>query len=124
MMKKEYTINGRKYYQQPLVIGQMARLLAALKGISIGSMNAMGLVLGFGADLPRLLACVLVPDGSHARDVDTAALEAELWDVEIDQALEVVADFLEQARLGSRLERIAAMIPAQTQPLPGTMPSV
>jgi len=124
MMKKEYTINGRKYYQQPLVIGQMARLLAALKGISIGSMNAMGLVLGFGADLPRLLACVLVPDGSHARDVDTAALEAELWDVEIDQALEVVADFLEQARLGSRLERITAMISAQNQPLPGTMPSV
>jgi hypothetical protein len=123
-MKKEYTINGRKYYQVPLVIGQMARLLTELKGISIGSMNATGLVLGLGADLPRLLACVLVPDGSYPRDVDIMAMEAELWDMEIDQALVVVADFLEQERLGSRLDRITAIIQTQTKPLPGTMPSV
>jgi hypothetical protein len=109
-MRKEYTISGIKYYQQSLVIGQLSRLMAEMQGIRIAEITPMGLIMAVGDRLPRLMACVLIPDGATAREVNIDRLAEELFGADLDAALEVVADFLAMADLGSRLQQITAMM--------------
>jgi hypothetical protein len=128
-MKKTYTINEKKYTQQPLVIGQLSRLLTELKEVKLIDLSPMGLISAFGERLPRLLACVLVPDGAGPREVDVDSLENELWSVDIDTAMEVIADFLSMASLASLSEKLAKMMPGKqpvvetTGPKPSAPPS-
>lgn len=93
-MQKSYTINGKQYTQAPLVLGQLPPLLAALEGMPIGDISPMGLVATFGGSLPRLMACVLVPDGQHAGGVDHEALAAEFIAADLPTVLGVIEDFL------------------------------
>jgi len=109
-MRKEYTISGKQYYQQPLVIGQLSRLMTEMQGIRIAELTPMGLIMAVGDRLPRLMACVLIPDGATAREVNIDRLAEELFAADLDAALEVVADFLAMADLGSRLQQITAMM--------------
>lgn len=122
-MKKTYTINEKKYTQQPLVIGQLARLLTELKGVRLVDLSPLGLISSFGAHLPRLLACVLLPEGKSPQEVDLDDLEKELFDVNLDQAMEVIADFLSMADLGSLLAKVAKMAPAKPKDAIGPTPS-
>ncbi len=123
-MKKSYTINGKKYHQQPLVIGQLARLLGELKGVKLVDLSPMGLISAFGEKLPRLLACVLIPEDQKVQEIDLDGLAAELWEVDIDTALEVAADFLSMASLASLLEKIEKMMAEAKAQQSGQRPSV
>lgn len=122
-MKKTYTINAKLYHQQPLVIGQLARLLTELKGVRLVDLSPLGLISSFGEKLPRLLACVLLPDGKSPQEVELDALEKELFDVNLDQAMEVIADFLSMADLGSLLAKVAKMAPGRPKKETGSKPS-
>jgi hypothetical protein len=107
---KTYTINNTKYTQSPLVIGQVSRLLSELQGVTFASLAVMSLVAAFGEKLPRLLACVLIPEGQTPAQVKIDALSEQLFDAPIDTTLEVLADFLEMAALESISERIRQIV--------------
>ncbi|MCX5875310.1 MAG: hypothetical protein NT087_03230 [Deltaproteobacteria bacterium] len=105
-MKTTYPINAQQYHQH---------------------LSPLGLISSFGEKLPRLLACVLLPDGKSPQEVELDGLEKELFEVSLDQAMEVIADFLSMTDLGSLLEKVAKMIagalPPQTGPKQSASPS-
>lgn len=115
-MTKTYTIDNKTYTQQPLVIGQVARLLAELKGVAITDISPMGLIAALGEKLPRLMACVLVPEGMAAKDVAIDTLADDLaYSMETETALEVLADFLSMADLASLFARLTTMLAQANQ---------
>ncbi len=115
---KTYTINGKTYTQSPLVIGQVGRLLSELRGVEISSFDPIYMISAFGGRLPRILACVLVPDGQTPDAVDVDSLAAELFSMSPATGLEVLDDFLDSADLESFFSHmtqiIAKIAPAQT----------
>lgn len=115
-MTKTYDINGKKYTQQPLVIGQVARLLTELKGVAITDISPLGLIAALGEKLPGLFACVLVPAGVAPQDVEIDTLADELaYSVDTETALEVLADFLSMADLASLFARLTTMLAQANQ---------
>jgi hypothetical protein len=115
-MTKTYTIDNKTYTQQPLVIGQVARLLAELKGVAITDISPLGLIAALGEKLPRLMACVLVPHGVAPQEVDIDTLADELaYSVDTETALEVLADFLSMADLASLFARLTTMLAQANQ---------
>ena len=96
-MKKTYIINDQTYTQQPLVIGQVSRLLTAVQGVVIPSFHPLHLLSSLGDRLPSLIACVLVPEGEPPSDatIDRLATEFTPWTLPADTLMEVVTDFLE-----------------------------
>lgn len=95
MEPKIYTINGKRYIQKPLVLGQIAPLIAILEGRTIMDLSVQGIMAAFSDILPELFAIILIPDGETAGGKDVKAMEQEFRDeMDIDTALEVAADFL------------------------------
>ena len=108
---KRYEIGGKTYVQRPLVIGQLGRLLDELSGVQITSRTAAGLVAAFGPRLPRLLACVLVPEGTGPAEVDVDKLAEELaFAADPEVAIEVVEDFFALTPVYSYLDRLTGIM--------------
>lgn len=98
METAKYTINGKVYFQRPLVVGQIEQLGEFLEGLSwpTGNLGAAGIVKLLGNKLARAIAIVLREEGRLLRDKDIEALEAEFKEhLEHQTALKVVNDFLE-----------------------------
>ena len=95
MSQKTYTINGKEYYQKPLVIGQVMPLLDMLEGVEILELTVTGLLRALGNNLPVALAVVLYPTGVNLEDKDIESLSKEFREtLEVNVALEVIDDFL------------------------------
>jgi hypothetical protein len=95
MEKCKYIINGKTYFQKPLVIGQVELLVKILEGRTVNDLSASGLVLSFGGILPKVAAIILIPEGEKISERDIEAIETELRDeLTVEAALEVAADFL------------------------------
>lgn len=118
---KTYTVGPRNYTLSPLVIGQVSRLLSELKGVEIFAFDALSLATAFGSRLPKILACILVPEGDSPAKVDTTALAELLFEMPADVAMGVLDDFLSMVDLGSVstrltqiLDKIAGNLPTAT----------
>lgn len=112
---KSYTINGKQYQLQRLVLAQVKQFIEFMKVLPWAEIpadfNLMGLLGAIGDDLPRGLAIILVEKGTSPRDKDLEALTEDFRDsVDVDLATEIMLDFFEQNRVGSILERWAPVV--------------
>lgn len=94
--KYEYEIDGKKYIQEPLVLGQFEQLMPIMEGKSLvfEGKKTLEIVQALGDKLPRAIAIVLKEEGKLLKDKDLDAFEAEVkFAINIDQTLEVVSHF-------------------------------
>ncbi len=115
-MEFTYEIDGRKFIQRPLVLGQLRQLLSVLKTVEIpGDANAVGLIDACGDRLPEALAIVLTEEGSSLKDKNIAALADMLsFSVTPELALQVIEDFFSCNPVSSLLERLTGTIARAT----------
>jgi hypothetical protein len=93
----EYEIDGAKFIQEPLVIGQLiqiAETLAAVENLPLKSKDPVEWAKALGGKVPEVMAAVLCPEGVPLEDRDLAAM-AKLfrWKADAPTALRVVRDF-------------------------------
>lgn len=94
--KYKYEIDGKKYIQEPLVLGQFEQLMPIMEGKSLvfEGKKTLEIVQALGDKLPRAIAIVLKEEGKSLKDKDLDAFEAEVkFAINIDQTLEVVSHF-------------------------------
>jgi hypothetical protein len=93
----EYEIDGTKYVQEPLVLGQLIQLaetLAAVEDLPLKSKDPVEWAKALGGSVPEAMAVILCPEGVALFDRDLAAM-AKLfrWKADVPTALRVVRDF-------------------------------
>jgi len=125
MTEFQYEIDGKKYFQKPLVLGQIRQLLAILKNIKIQSSGPNQFLLEMGDQVPEFLAIVLIEEGKSPKDKNLKELAAEIeFAIDPDMAIRMIEDFFDCNPTASFLERIGnlgKMISAKIkQPAPGT----
>ncbi|HQI50424.1 MAG TPA: hypothetical protein PLN61_17370 [bacterium] len=129
MQEKKYEIDGRTFYQRPLVLGQVRQLLDLMQGVTIPvGAGAMGIIDALGEKLPMALAIVLTEADRPLRDKDLHVLAQELtYSVTPETALEVVEHFFGLnpiasllSRIGNLAEKIGAALPANDETPPTT----
>lgn len=112
MQEKTYEINGKKYTQRPLVLGQVRQLLNLLKDTTIPTdAGALALIDALGDKLPNAIAIVLNEDGMSLKNRDISSLAEEFeFSVTPDVALEVIDHFFVLNPIASLLSRIGNMV--------------
>lgn len=114
----EYEINGKKYSQRKLVLGQTELLMDRMQGLVITGFSAPALIQSLKGRLLPVLAVVLLPEGcERIKDRDLDVIEADLEETPLETLMEVVEDFLSCNQPSSLLARLDAMI-KQMFPLP------
>lgn len=96
MQEARYEINGKVYYQRPLVLGQIEQLTEAVEGLVLPDQNLslQSVVKLLGSKLPRLIAIVLREPNRLLHDKDVPALTAEMAEhVDMETAQRMVSDF-------------------------------
>ena len=117
MSEKTYEIEGKKYVQRPIVLGQLRLLMPILAGIEIRTWSAAELISTISARLPDALAVVLVEEGAGLKEaMGPESLEKRSsvleWSLTPETAIEVAEDFFAVNRVSSAGERIAAAMEA------------
>jgi len=107
---KHYTIGGKKYVQQPLVLGQVRQILNVISGLTIPrNTDTLELIAVFGTRLSDALAVLLTPEGVNLRDKDLIELAAILeFEIQLEQAAEVIEDFFTCNPIASLSAKIEA----------------
>lgn len=108
----EYQIAGKKYTQQPVVLGQLRQLTELLNGVAI-DMNAgtFELTRNLGCKLPEAIAIVLKAADQNLKDKDIHKLANELeFDMAPETSLKIVEDFFFCNPIASLVERFTGMI--------------
>jgi len=107
----KYEIGGKKYTQNPLVLGQVGQLMRIVEGMVIPSgVDTLGLISALGDKLPLAIAIVLTPEGVTLKDKDIHALASELeFEMPPEMAIQVIEDFFTCNPIQSLLERIGSM---------------
>jgi len=122
-MKYEYEINGKKYIQKPLVLGQIRQLTPLISGIEIkGGIDAIKLVEVLGDKLPTAVAVLLIPEGTALKDKDVQKLTEEIeFEISPEQTIQVIEDFFLinpisslSKKLGGLIERMNGNIKQET----------
>jgi len=108
----EYTIDGKKYFQKPLVLGQVQQLIKFLKGRKIpDDLSPFNVIEFLGDDLSEGIAIILSENGQHLKDKDIASLTAEIkWSIEPETSFEVIRDFFECNPIASIFEKLTGKI--------------
>ncbi len=121
----KYTIGETKYFQRELVLGQWEQLLKVLDGIAITGrgLNDILQEVSDKGRMGRLLAILLIPEGTAIRDKNIDELTQELlFSVTSTTASEVLNDFFDcnpVSSIAGRLGRLAVrMIETLTAHLP------
>ncbi len=102
-----YDIDGVKYKQTPIVLGQAIQLSKELAGLDGMIADLTSFINIVGDKLPTLMAIVLTPEGVRAKDKDIAEL-AEMFEgtVDLETTEQVISDFFVCNPITSLLERI------------------
>lgn len=108
----EYEINGKKYYQKPLVLGQVGQLTELLNEISLPSnLSITGLIIAFGNRLAKALSIVLIPEGKALKEKNLSEIEDEFGTTAtIEIAFKVIEDFLDCNQLSFVFGRITGLM--------------
>ena len=107
MLVKRYQINEKVYVQKPLVLGQLQQLLQEIGEIKIESPSIVGLISALGEKLHKILAIILVEEGKSVKEKEIDILAEELKEsITVEQAMEIIEDFLLFNRLSLILEKI------------------
>jgi len=98
----QYEIEGVKYTQKPLVLGQLEDLTKALEGTSLGSSEGVSedslkdslLELLRNGSLSKALAVALIPEGVSLREKNTEELvEILRWSLDLQTGIRIISDF-------------------------------
>ncbi|HBE45742.1 MAG TPA: hypothetical protein DDW17_09975 [Deltaproteobacteria bacterium] len=111
-MKYVYEINGKRWIQKPLVIGQVKQLISIIGHLKIpGNIDIPGLIALLGEELPRVIAIILTPEGMSLREKEIDTLEKELEEtLYIETAIQVIEDFFDLNPIALSLERLTGAI--------------
>ncbi len=110
-----YLIAGKRFYQQPVTLGQARLLLARFKGYPLFSLQVEDLIGLLGEQVTAILAIVLIDEGTtlleKVKGGSKGLTEFEAWlDVSAEPAevAKVVSDFFELKQLA----RVLQLMPA------------
>jgi len=115
----EYEIDGKKYSQKPLVLGQVQQLIKFLRGKKLPEiLNPFQIIELLGDDLAEGIAIVLGEENRHLKDKDVSALTKEIqFSIKPGMALKVIEDFFDcnpiapmMAELEGAIDRILGKI--------------
>ena len=108
----EYQIGDKKYFQKPLVLGQISQLNEYLKGINFSrEMGMQEIISEMGEKLPKGLAIVLQEEGIHLKNKNLDETAEEIgFSIDPETAFKVIEDFFDCNPIASLLERLRGMI--------------
>jgi hypothetical protein len=108
----QYEINGKKYTQQELVLGQWQQLLKFLKGKEMPKMlSPRHVVEELGDDICEAIAIILREEGKHLKDKNIKELAKEIqFSIKPKLSLKIVKDFFVCNHLGSIMDEVAQEI--------------
>jgi len=120
---KKYTLGGQKYIQKPLVLGQYKQLLEVLGGVKLGG-SAVEIMATLGDKVPLAAAIVMQPVKPWPLSLlytpqrkNIKRLAVKLSNIlDVDTALEVMADFFDCNPVQQAMERLAGVVQAQQEP--------
>jgi hypothetical protein len=114
MTEFRYEIDGKKYFQNPLVLGQVQQLIAFIKSkkIQIPSiLTPWSVIESLGDYLSEGVAIVLREEDRPLKDKDVEDLAIEIkFSIEPETMFQVVEDFFDCNPIASTLERLAGTI--------------
>lgn len=92
-----YNIAGKNYIQRKLVLGQYQQLLELLKGVLLpADLDTTSLIFVIGDKMPKALAIILTPEGVSPKDKDLNAVEAEMFNTDVEETtFKVIEDFFD-----------------------------
>ena len=117
-MMFEYEIAGKKYYQKPLVLGQVKQLARLLKDISFTgeAISAADVLELIGDKLPEALAIVLIPEGCRLSEKNIKEIAQELEEsLDLETAAKIIEDFFCCNPISSFWKRIQNAIQGQSK---------
>jgi hypothetical protein len=90
----KYEINGKKYIQKPLVIGQIKQIAGLLNDFQLKETpTTMDFISALGDKIPNFFAIVLVEEGKSPKDKDLNLMAKELEQCSLETAVKVIDDF-------------------------------
>jgi hypothetical protein len=110
--QKEYKIGEKTYFQKKLVMGQVYQIMNLLQNVSIpADPTAMNLITALGGKLAEAIAIVLREPDILLKDKDVKQLAKDIeFEMEPEQALEVIEDFFDLTPISFLLERVGKTI--------------
>jgi hypothetical protein len=131
--RNTYTIAGKSFYQQPLVLGQARMLLARFKGYPLFDMKIHDLVGMLGEQVSAICAIVLIEEGQTVVEKFKAGAngiaDLEAWldaHAQPQEVAQVVNDFFDSKQLFRAMElmpRISTIAPPSTPAASTTLSS-
>jgi hypothetical protein len=118
-----YTINGNTYTQKKLVLGQISQLTALMKGLVFSGTDAMAIIGALGDKLPEAIAIVLRKEGEALADKDMTSVLRDVNEIDIPEAVQIVADFFDCNPIHSLLESVNGIVAAIQRSTSGLMKS-
>ena len=114
MTEFSYEIDGKKYSQKPLVLGQVQQLIAFLKDKQTmfpKNLTPWSVIEFLGDEICEGIAIVLREDGRHLKDKDVETLAKEIkFSIEPETMFKVIEDFFDCNPIASVIERLAGNI--------------
>lgn len=109
-----YEIGGKKYFQKPLVMGQVQQLIRLIKDEKTripASLTPWSVIEYLGDKLSEGVAIVLREDGKHLKDKDLTELTKEIqFSIDLETTFKVIEDFFDCNPIVSTIERIGESI--------------
>ena len=124
--KFEYTIGGKKYTQEKLVLGQYEQLLPLIDGLSFSDdMAPFDIIRVLGGRISKSIAIALKCEGQDLKDKDMDALNVDLkFSLDIETTIKIAKDFFLcnpvsslLSQLDVMMEEVAENIDTETQEL-------
>lgn len=112
-----YDINGRKFEQRKLVLGQVKQLFEAIQGMRVPmSTNVAAIIASFGDRMPRIMAIVLIDQGKKVSEKDVDEVQSYLEEyLDIEDTLKIVSDFFDCNPIASISEAIVGLAKKMNQ---------
>ena len=94
---REYTINGKKYYQKELVLGQLKQITPLLENFQIPQIfTAREVIEVLGDKLPIAIAIIIREQDKALKDKDIELLVNEFEEnLEVETAIKIIEDFFQ-----------------------------
>lgn len=110
----EYEIGCKKYFQKPLVMGQVQQLIILIKDEKTRipeNLTPWSVIEFLGDKLSEGVAIVLTEDGKHLKDKDLPGLTREIqFSIEPEMTFKVVEDFFDCNPIASIIKAIGEAI--------------
>jgi len=112
-----YEINGKKFTQEKLRLGQLRQLLDILKDIVLPSdFDTISLVSVLGDKISEAIAIILIEEGKTLKDKNVIELANEIeFELDLDKTLEIVNDFFDCNDLTSLFNKFTETINKVTE---------